>query len=363
MAVPKARKVVACSARPRPDTHRLLGPLDEAQSIGVTVIVRAWPGSPPLRDLKDWHATPVAERHYSSAEEYARLHGASPTDLAAVERFAASHGLAVRASHIGRRSVTLVGTAAQMNAAFGVTLNRYEAPVPPPRKGWGDATPETHTHHGYDGPVHVPTDLSGVIVGVVGLDDRRMGAPAGGSGDPPGATWRSVAAVAGTYNFPNTGAADQTIGVVTMGGAYSHKDITQNYFPNLSDANYKTAPSSLNDISLTVGTTTYSNSASAVAVVTSANLNTSSSNEVLELTKGVRSLGYDRCAGLLRGHRGVVAAPMLTRALGSATRARAFSPVRVRRTKRALRTCVLTARLEWERPYESIVPNSVGELQ
>jgi Pro-kumamolisin, activation domain len=285
MAVPRGRKVLAGSERPRPDTHRLVGPLDKAEVIGVTVIIRARPGSPPLRDFEDWLATPVGERRYLSAEEYASLHGAAPADLAAVEQFAVSHGLTVRESHLGRRSVTLVGAAAQMNAAFGIALNRYEAPAPPPRRGWGDAAPETHIHHGYDGPAYVPTELSEIILGVVGLDDRRLGAPAGGTGDPPGATWRSVAAVAGTYNFPNTGAADQTIGVVTMGGAYSHKDITQNYFPNLSDANYKTAPSSLNDIDLTVGTTTYSNSASTVAAITSANI--TSYNQVMELTQDI----------------------------------------------------------------------------
>jgi kumamolisin len=114
------------------------------------------------------------------------------------------HGLTVRESHVGRRSVALVETAAHMKSAFGVTLNRYEAPLPPPRKGWGDAEPETHVHHGYDGPLHIPAELADIILGVVGLDDRRWGTPAGGSGDPPRAASSSVAATTGTYNFPNT---------------------------------------------------------------------------------------------------------------------------------------------------------------
>jgi hypothetical protein len=275
------------SERPRPDTHKLLGLVDADEEIGVTIVVR------PRRDgqaqpcLDDWQRIPLAERWFPTPTEYAERHGAAEEDLDEVAAFAARSGLGVRDRHVGRRMVTLLGSAAQLSKAFGVKLNRYEAPLPRERRAPRDADTGTHVHHGYDGPVHIPAELAGVIQAVVGLDNRRIATPAGGTGDPSGAASRSVAATAQLYNFPNTGAADQTIGVITMGGSYAHDDITDHYFPGQSNASYRTAPSSLNDISLTVGTTTYANSASTVAQITSGNKN--SYNQVLELSQDIQT--------------------------------------------------------------------------
>jgi hypothetical protein len=241
----------------------------------VTIVVRPKLGSPPLPDLAHWQATPPGKRRFPSAEEYTRTYGAAQTDLNAVAAFAAAHGLTVLGSHAGRRHVTVQGTVAQMNAAFGITLNRYEAPLRVAARraetGAAPAPPAaTHVHHGYDGPVSVPPELAGVVLGVVGLDDRRGGGPAGASGDPPGAKPLSVPAVAAIYNFPNTGATDQTIGVFAqqtapgIGANYLQADIDQ-YFKQLKNVypTYNQAPV-IQPISLTVSGTLYSNNPAAV---------------------------------------------------------------------------------------------------
>ena len=66
--------------------------------------------------------------------------------------------------------------------------------------------------------MQLPPELAEIVTAVVGLDNRRIGTPAGGTGDPAGANFLSVPGAAGLYNFPTTKAADQTIGVVSMEG-------------------------------------------------------------------------------------------------------------------------------------------------
>jgi hypothetical protein len=66
---------------PRPATHRCVGPADPDKLIGVTVVVRPRPGSPPLPDLAQWHDTPLRERRALSGDEYARVHRAAQADL------------------------------------------------------------------------------------------------------------------------------------------------------------------------------------------------------------------------------------------------------------------------------------------
>ena len=90
--------------------------------------------------------------------EFTAEHGSDPADLAKVEAFANSLGLKVVESSSARRSVMLSGRAKDMADAFGVKLERDHHPK--------------FTYRGRTGEIHVPKDLSGIVAGVFGLDDR-----------------------------------------------------------------------------------------------------------------------------------------------------------------------------------------------
>ncbi|WP_431819450.1 S53 family peptidase [Burkholderia sp. F1] len=308
----KDRAPLSGSARPRPDHHVFLERANPSAKISVSLIVRRQPGGPALPGLEHFDQTPLARRKYLTPAEYAERHGAAAEDLRNVEAFARAHGLTVVSSHSGRRTVSVEGTVSQMEAAFGITLNRYEAPMPGPASrvhGLGGdqgqvrggsresksaknqpfAEERKQVHHGFDGAVHLPHDLTDVVVAVIGLDDRLLGVP-GGTGDPAGATSVSVPTAAGLYNFPTIGAADQTIGIIApqsaagVGASYLPGDITA-YFASLP-AGFQTAPT-INNVNLTVGGTAFSNSTAAVTAVTAANLGSAANSSILEITQDI----------------------------------------------------------------------------
>src|ERR1700722_7188022 len=298
MAIPDRYSALDGSDRPRPGAHRLAGPVEADRVIGVTLMLRPRPGSPPLPGLD----VPPGRPRVWSAAEYARTYGAAQADLDAVTAFAADQGLTVTERHAGRRSVTVTGAAAQLNAAFGVTLNYYRAPRPGAlahRRVSSEESPAqdaTYTYYGYDGAVHVPAGLAGIVQAVAGLDNRSLGGAGGSSGDPAGSTPLAVPTIAQYYNFPNSGAADQTIGVIAPsdppGGSgrrlagYLASDITNLYFPNLTNADYRTPPL-LNDVGLTVGTNSYVNNTTSVSI---------SNNFALEVTQDIST-----CATIAQG--------------------------------------------------------------
>jgi subtilase family serine protease len=71
--------------------------------------------------------------------------------------------------------------------------------------------------------------LQDIVVGVFGLDNRRVGQH--NNAEPPNTTTISVPTVAGLYNYPTNSAAGQTIGIFS-GSGYAIADINT-YFTNL----------------------------------------------------------------------------------------------------------------------------------
>ena len=146
---------------------------------------------------------------------------ADQADIDMIQQFARDHGLAVTSVSPKARSVGLLGTVDQMDAAFGVQLGEYE------REGL--------RYRGREGDIKVPDALAKVVVSVLGLDDRpqarahfryaaggkggAMEARAPVSGYPP-------QDVAKRYGFP-TGAdgTGQTVAVIELGGGYRNDDL------------------------------------------------------------------------------------------------------------------------------------------
>lgn len=166
-----------------------------------------------------------------SREDYATRFAADPRDLDKVRRFASRHRLQIVHEDACARTLRLSGTVAQMNVAFAVTLQRYAC---------GGIRYRSHV-----GPILLPEELDGVVVAVLGLDDRpqasarlRHGPRHPGfstvGATPAAAALRSFTPpeLARLYDFPEGDGAGQTIGVIELGGGYDAHDL-QTYFAEL----------------------------------------------------------------------------------------------------------------------------------
>jgi kumamolisin len=166
-----------------------------------------------------------------SRAEYGRHHNANPDSLKAVKAFAREFDLTVEPdpTAAARRTVTLSGTAGDMQKAFGVTLEQ---------KKIGDVEYRVR-----EGSIHLPNSLLPHVLAVLGLDNRpqakahfrivsgvrpNAAAAAPSSYTPP--------QVAQAYQFPpNASAAGQTIGIIELGGGYQTSDLTA-YFKSIGVA-------------------------------------------------------------------------------------------------------------------------------
>ncbi len=207
---------------------RRVGAVDPKERILVTILVRRRPSAKDLLSaVGEISALRPQERKHFTHEEFAAAHGADPAELEKVEVFAHEHGLDVVEVSPAQRRLVLSGTVAAFSKAFGVSLARYKHP-----RG---------TYRGRTGPVRVPEDLSPIIEGVFGLDNRPQAKPhmrvyggkkravrprAGGiSYTPP--------QIAELYDF-QTGinGQGQCIGIIELGGGYRSSNLTT-YFQNL----------------------------------------------------------------------------------------------------------------------------------
>jgi kumamolisin len=208
-----------------PPDAELVGPCPADTSIEVTIYLRSKDPS-GLQEFVQQTSEP-GSRAYLTPQQFAHKFGADPADVEAVKNFAQRHQLDVIGHDLGRRSVTLSGTAAQMSDAFGANLQHY-------RYAGG-------VYRLRQGSILIPASFANVITGVFGLDNRpqarthfrvltRTKATAPGAVAPETYTPLEVAAV---YDFPGgfTGQGE-TIGIIELGGGYNQTDLT-NYFEQL----------------------------------------------------------------------------------------------------------------------------------
>jgi len=197
-----------------------IGAADPGAKLTVSLRLRHRPGAPPLPAPGATAGIPAKSRHYMSREDYAQQHGTTGADFDAVATFAAAHGLSVTESDAGRRTAVLAGTVAQINAAFGVELQRFHTGAV--------------SYLGHTGPASVPAELADIVESVHGLDTRQMVWPLNRQAAPEqGTTALLPAQVAKLYGFPTNSAAGQTIGILEFGGGYRTSDI-QDYFQNIA---------------------------------------------------------------------------------------------------------------------------------
>jgi kumamolisin len=194
---------------------------DAAPDDRITVSVVLKPPTPAL--------PPALE--FASASELAEVRGAPAGAVAAVRQFATEHGLTVDEVNEAARSITLSGTVASMNDAFGVSLGRFASAA-------GAAS-----YRGRTGDIHLPASLVDIVQVVLGLDDRPAAEPhfqirpqptAGADVDlrAVGGTFAPTE-LAAIYDFPaKTTGRGQTIAIIELGGGYRRSDLTT-YFHGL----------------------------------------------------------------------------------------------------------------------------------
>jgi kumamolisin len=226
------RRLEGSELRPPPGA-RALGPASETETLRVTIVLRRRPNGHAVPGPAHYLHTPPTERRRLAQADFAARYGADPAEIERVADFARSHGLTVDETHAARRTVVVSGTVAQFNDAFGITLQNYEHQVErAPRAG-----KRTETYRGYDGFIQVPADLTEVIVGVFGLDNRRITKR---NGDPPNTNPIPITTVPTLYDFPPNLAAGQTVAIFSEAG-YLASDIA---------ANFSGSPPSVIDISV-----------------------------------------------------------------------------------------------------------------
>jgi hypothetical protein len=201
---------------------RRIGPTDGGKPASVTIVLRRRLDAEPLPDPDAFLVHP-ALRPRLSQRDFAKKYGASDEDLKAVVDFVKAHGLDVKETHAARRTVVATGSVAAMSKAFAVDLADYEHEV---TRGHGEK-PRTERYRGRDGFIHVPAPLEPIIVGVFGLDQRRI-VKRNADGDPPNTSTLSVEKIAQLYNFPTNSAAGQTIGIFSEAG-YDSSDISDSF--------------------------------------------------------------------------------------------------------------------------------------
>jgi len=181
--------------RPLDNSHRnaaagskRIGPAVPEELLPLTICVHARGDAPALPDQEHWEATPPAERRYLSSEEFDERYAANPEDLEKVAQFLQAQGIRVVEKNAAQRVVLASGKVSALEKAFSVTLYSYESdpieevprrPAEAGAKGQAvkagkPAKLEKAVHIGYEGHVHIPPDLTGIIEAVFGLDRRRM---------------------------------------------------------------------------------------------------------------------------------------------------------------------------------------------
>jgi kumamolisin len=206
------------------------GRVDGAQRAEITLIIRRRAALP--RDLVEGPATLTREQ---LAEQY----GIDPADMESLRGVLAARGLQITEADTGARRVKVAGTLAELSQTFGADLRLARSLHPVPGR-----PPVLHRYR--EGALRVPAELAGIVLAVLGLDDRPQArpqfrrAPAAGARTPAGPaaaaaqTSYTPPEVAAFYQFPaGTDGAGQTMAIIELGGGFGASDLDP-YFAGLN---------------------------------------------------------------------------------------------------------------------------------
>ncbi|RKH99048.1 hypothetical protein D7Y15_39245 [Corallococcus sp. AB030] len=209
-----ARIPLTQSARVSPASlHPPLRSRAATGKVEVTLLLRH---GTPLPTVEELCANPP--RRPLTHDEFEAKYGTNPKHLAAVRRFAKSHGLTITSERRDRSYVVLQGSTAAIRKAFAVDLRRYT---------YGKTSYLTHTK-----PVCLPRALQGVAEWVLGLDTRPLVTHNAAALPIPAemakqAGLRTYTAphVASLYRYPRNQGEGQCVGIIELAGGYKQSDL------------------------------------------------------------------------------------------------------------------------------------------
>ncbi len=194
---------------------RGVGPVPPEEQVTVTVVLRRRTELPEA----------TVQAGSVAPESFADMYGADPADVEVVRRVVTDAGAQVVEVDLAGRRVRARGPAAGLAALFGTTLTRVRSEPP-----GGGAIEHRHRV----GALALPAALDGLVLAVLGLDDR-----------PQARSFLRVARaaaaaisytplqVAGAYRMPTgTDGAGQTLAIIELGGGFAATDL-DTYFAGL----------------------------------------------------------------------------------------------------------------------------------
>jgi kumamolisin len=224
----KKTVVLAKSHRKPAPNARLIGDVDPNEILEITIRVRSRSSEDRAALLANMQDQLPAQRQYLTREQLASRFGANQTDLDKVAAYAHENGLTVTSSSVGRRTVMVKGTVANLVKAFPTQLKQYDS--------------DQGKYRGRIGALQIPEALSGIVEAIFGFDNRRQARAhsilrLGGKIKPFKAGMPSTVftppQVASLYDFPsNADGTGQCIGILEFGGGYDTTDL-QTYFTGI----------------------------------------------------------------------------------------------------------------------------------
>ena len=187
------------------------GEIDSSERIEVTLITRRRDELPP--EL-------ITGTSVLSRDELSARYGADPADLDLIVAVLVRYGIEVVSIDVTGRRVIVTGTIAMLEETFGASLQRVSSP--PLMAGGG-----MNLHRYREGVLRLPAELDGIVLAVLGLDDRPQARPHARRADH-GAVRASFTPpqVAEIYRFPaGTDGSGQTLAFIELGGGFSASDL------------------------------------------------------------------------------------------------------------------------------------------
>lgn len=160
------RHVLQGHLNPRAESRFDQGPADPAQRMEMTVVLRRTPAQQKALDqlLEEQQAATSPQYHrWLSPEQFADRFGAAKDDVDRLAAWLTSNGFAVTRTSRGRDSLSFTGTAAQVEAALGTPIHRFQLGA--------------ERHFANTAEPSVPAEFAHLVAAFRGLHDFRPKAP------------------------------------------------------------------------------------------------------------------------------------------------------------------------------------------